>query len=148
MLSKSLKIKLLEIPNKNSYLLPLLSGEVDFTFAPIAVAMPFIKSSQLTAIAYTGEKSSELVANLHRLSSMKDFYPLELVYGLVASKTMPSEMVTEINRLLNVVLTDEVFVSKLSGQGVTTFTKNSPNDYLNYLKNEKKKYESLLKNLK
>lgn len=148
MLSRALKIDLTEIPNKNSYLLPVLAGEVDFSFAPISAAIPFIKSSQLTAIAQSGEKPSELIPNVYQLSLMKEFYPLELVYGLVSSKNMSDETVLEINKLLNNVLSDEVFLQKQSGQGLTLFQRNSPTDYLNYLRSEKKKYEILLGDLK
>jgi tripartite-type tricarboxylate transporter receptor subunit TctC len=147
MLSKVLNVELKEIPYKNSYLLPVLSGEVDFSFVPLSAAMPYIKASQLSAIAHTGQNSTSLVSNLYSLSSLRGFHSLDAVYGLVTSKFMPQDGIYEVNRLLNQVLSDKNFEEKQLGQGISLFTNNSPNDYLNYLRNERKKYQIILKNL-
>lgn len=144
MLSKSLKLELKEIPYKNSYLLPVLAGEVDFSFIPLSAAIPFINSSQLSAIAHTSEGSSGELERMYALGTLKDFYSMDAVYGLVASKFMPQEVILELNALLSNVLSDLNFVNKQSSQGIRVFPKNSPNDYLQYLRSEKKKYETIL----
>ena len=144
MLGQALKVDLLAVPYKNSHLLPVLSGEVDFTFASTAAVAPLLASQQVRAIAHTSAKSLEVWPFLPSLTKLKGFQAIDSTFGLVASKFMKNDFVSEINSLLNHVLDDKNFALELRKSGADLYPSHRPEDYEKYLRSERKKYENII----
>lgn len=148
MLSKATNSNFIEVPYKNSYVLPVITGEVNFSFTTLSAALPFIKSKQLSVIGHTSSHHQNLIPKTESLTKLNGFQSIESVYGLVAKKSMPSDVINELNTLLNGVLIDSEYRQSQLQQGVTLYQPHTSDEYLAYLRGEKQKYESIIRSVK
>lgn len=145
MLSHSLGNKLLAVPYKNSHLLPVISGEVDFTFASLSAVMPHLSGRQVSGIAHTSSQQIDVFPLLPSLAKIIDFQSIDSTFGIVASRHMSDKLLYEISNQLNQVLSDEEYRFAMKRNGVNLHSINSPSDYDKYLRNEQRKYEKIMR---
>ena len=95
------------IPGKGvtGALMDVLQANVDFTVAPVELALPQIKAGKIRALAQTASGRSRLVADVPTVSE-SGYAGFEATYwmGLYAPTGTPSAIVLKLNRALNDVL--------------------------------------------
>lgn len=146
MLSGVLGLKLTAIPYKNNHVLPLLSGEVDFTFLPVSSALPYLKGGQLKILALTNATSEALVGleGYPSLTRYAGFDSIDVVTGLVGSAEMDDKISEVYSDMLNQVLRDEEYRSTLARSGIYLFRTNGADQYHHLIMRESAKLKKIL----
>jgi tripartite-type tricarboxylate transporter receptor subunit TctC len=97
----------------------LLGGQIDFVFATIASAGPFIESGKLRALALT---SAERSPSWPKLPTMAESgvtgYAAEVWYALFAPAGTPPEVVARLNVALKQAVQSEVFRKRVEAEGL------------------------------
>lgn len=146
MLSGVLGLKLTPIPYKNNHVVPLLSGEVDFTFLPVSSALPYLKGGELKILALTNT-ASEILPGLEGYPSLTrypDFESVEVVTGLVGSAAMDDKTTDSFSNMLNYVLRDDEYRNTLARSGIYLFRPNGADEYHHLIGKESSKLRKIL----
>lgn len=146
MLSGALGIRLTAVPYKSNHLLPLLSGEVDFTFLPISSALSYLKSRELKilALASSNVGVQQGIESYPSLTQYPGFDSIEVVTGLVGSAAMDHRISAIYSDMLNVVLQDEDYRRSQALNGIYLFQPNGPDQYHQLVTEESAKLRKLL----
>lgn len=145
MLSGVLGLALTAVPYRNNHVLPLLSGEVDFTFMPVSSALPYLKGGELKILALASS-ASDAPAGLEGYPSLTrhaGFESVEVVTGLVGSAAMDDRVCSAYTGMLNEVLEDEGYRSTLARQGIGLFRANGADQYHQLITRESTKLRKI-----
>ncbi|MBC7434553.1 MAG: tripartite tricarboxylate transporter substrate binding protein [Bdellovibrionales bacterium] len=109
------------IPGKGvtGAMMDVLQAQVDFTVAPVELALPQIKAGKVRALAQTASSRSRLVADVPTVS--ESGYPgFEATYwiGVYAPAGTPAAIVARLNRSLNEVLARTDVLQILESNGM------------------------------
>lgn len=145
-LSGVLGMRLAAIPYKNNHLLPLLSGEVDFTFLPVSSALPYLKGGELKILALTSPAAEALpgLEGYPSLTRYPGFESVEVVTGMVASAAMEDKVCRFYCEALNAVLADMDYRSSLARSGISLFRPNGPDQYHDLIARESARLRKIL----
>jgi len=124
--------------------LALLSGQVDFNFDNLATAAPNIRAGKLKAIAVTTLARSSALPDTPPLSDTLKGFAIDTWWGLVAPAATPKDVVAKLNHAfvaaLNAPETKARFATLLAEPAPST-----PDEFGSFMKNERAKYEALVK---
>ena len=101
--------KVMDVPYQNNHLLPLLQGEVDFTFVNTGQALEYSNNGIVTPLLRTGGKS---LAVMPKIKSISDFFPyldFEVTWGLM---TGDSDNSNTMKKHIWATLSNEKFFKK------------------------------------
>lgn len=146
MLSGVLGVRLTAVPYKSNHLLPLFSGEVDFTFLPISSAMSYLKSRELKILALASSNIGvqQGIEGYPSLTQYPGFESIDVVTGLVGSATMDYRISGIYSDMLNVVLQDEDYRRSQAQNGIYLFQPNGPDQYHQIVMGESAKLRKIL----
>jgi tripartite-type tricarboxylate transporter receptor subunit TctC len=124
--------------------LALLSGQVDFNFDNLATAAPNIRAGKLKAIAVTTLARSSALPDTPPLSDTLKGFAIDTWWGLVAPAATPKEVIAKLNQAfvaaLNAPETKARYATLLAEPAPS-----SPDEFGVFMKNERAKYEVLVK---
>lgn len=123
----------------------LLAGRVDYFLVPVAIALPFIKSGQLAAIAVAGKKRSELLPDTS--TTVEQGYPsLDFAawMAVFAPAKTPPNIVERFNGAINASLRDPEIRKRIEATGSTVF-QMQPREFEEFFKAEIRRYAQLIK---
>lgn len=146
LLSKSAGIRVLQVPFKGGpeTMTALLSGLIDFTFAPIPVALPHVRSGRLRLLAMTSPQRSSLYPNVPTVAEQGlPGYEVSAWYGLVAPAGTPRSIINTLSAHTEAVLALADVREKLAVQGMEA-APLGPAAFANYFSTEIKFYERLV----
>ena len=97
----------------------LLEGRVDFYFAPLAVAMPNVRSGQLKILAVSSARCSLAVPNVPTVAEATGIrnFDISAWVGIFAPRGTPREVVARLNRDINQILARPEVRERLVGDG-------------------------------
>lgn len=146
MLSSVLGVGLTAVPYKSNHLLPLFSGEVDFTFLPISSALPYLKSGELKILALASSNFGvqQGMEGYPSLTQYPGFESIDVVTGLVGSAAMDYRISGIYSELLNAVLQDEDYRRSQAQNGIYLFQPNGPDQYHQLVTKESDKFRKIL----
>jgi tripartite-type tricarboxylate transporter receptor subunit TctC len=121
LLSRNAGIRVLQVPFKGGpeTMLAVLAGTVDFTFAPIPVAMPHVQSGTARLLALTSAIRSPIYPDTPTVAEQGfPGFEVSAWYGLVAPKGTPSSIVNALSDQSEAVLALPDVREKLAAQGM------------------------------
>ncbi|MEY4139336.1 MAG: hypothetical protein RLZZ371_1518 [Pseudomonadota bacterium] len=124
--------------------LALLSGEVDFNFDNLATAAPNIRSGKLRALAVTTLTRSSALPDTPPVADTLKGFAIDTWWGLVAPAATPKDVVARLNQAFVAALkapeTNARFAALLAEPAPS-----SQEEFGAFMKNERAKYEKLVK---
>ena len=123
----------------------LVAGHVPSAFAVISTGVPHVRSGKVRAIAVTGAKRAEALANVPTVaeSGVKD-YAATNWYGLLAPAATPAPVIERLNRELTAALKSAEVVQQLKDQGIDA-APTSPAEFARFISAEEKKWVPIIK---
>jgi len=146
MFARAAGIRMVHVPFKGMQpaLVALVSGEVDLTFADIAV-MPLVKSGRLRALAVTTAKPSPLVPGVPTLAEAGVAgVEIPSVAGFIAPAGTPRETVAFINASMGKALAAADLRERLIGIGFEPYA-TSPEEFGAFLAAEVRRYAQVIR---
>jgi tripartite-type tricarboxylate transporter receptor subunit TctC len=146
MFARAAGIRMVHIPFKGMApaLAALMSGEVDLTFADVAV-MPQVRSGRLRALAVTTAKASPLVPGVPTLGDAGVAgVEIPSVTGFIAPAGTPRETVAFINASMGKALASSDLRERLVGLGFEPF-ESTPEEFGAFLAAEVRRYAQVIR---
>lgn len=150
MFLQTLGAKAVHVPYKGTApaLADVAGGQVDFCFSVIPAAMAMIKGGKLRALAVTSPKRMNLLADIPTMgeSGVRELKGFEstLTYGILAPKSMPADVVAELERKILKVAATSDFQSRLVVEGAEPMLGGSA-DYGRRIQEESRKWGEVVK---
>jgi tripartite-type tricarboxylate transporter receptor subunit TctC len=104
----------------------LLSGRVDVMFFPLVGVLATIKAGKLRALGVTTPTRRSVVPDVPPIGDFVKGYEDTDWTGIGAAANTPPEVIATLNKAVNAVLADPVFVGKLADLGVDPFPSTPP----------------------
>jgi tripartite-type tricarboxylate transporter receptor subunit TctC len=125
----------------------LVAGEVQVMLFGQGQSATLVKGGKLRALAATGRKRSSFLPQIPTLWETKTIeLDAPLWVGLVAPAGTPKEIVNRLNRIAGGLLADRNYTEKaLVALGYVPDDPNSPEEFAEFLKSDRKVYEDLVK---
>jgi tripartite-type tricarboxylate transporter receptor subunit TctC len=146
MFARAAGVRMVHVPFKGMQpvLVALVSGEIDLTFADIAV-MPLVRSGRLTALAVTTAKPSPLVPGVPTLAdSGVPGVDIPSVAGFIAPANTPRETVAFVNASMGKALASRDLRERLIGLGFEPY-ESSPEQFGAFLAAEVRRYAQVIR---
>jgi tripartite-type tricarboxylate transporter receptor subunit TctC len=146
MFARATDIRMVHVPFKGMQpaLVSLLAGEVDLTFADVAV-MPLVRSGRLRALAVTTAKPSPLVPGVPTLGEAGVAgVEIPSVAGFIAPAQTPRETVAFINASMSKALASTDLRERLIAIGFEPFDRK-PEEFGAFLAAEVRRYAQVIK---
>jgi tripartite-type tricarboxylate transporter receptor subunit TctC len=109
-------INILPVPYKGSGPITqaLLAGEVDSTFSPLTLLMPYIRSGKLRPLAAMGSKRNSFLPDLPTMAEAVPLpgYAMEAWIGIFGPGGMPRPIVDRLNGEIRRIVQDPKFVKE------------------------------------
>ena len=123
----------------------VVAGRIDVSFAPIALAMPYIRDGRLKAIGITSEHRSDILPDVPTVSEqgVADF-DYAIWYGVIMNAKTPEAMKTYMAQQIGAVNDNPDVKRKLEQQGLIGRTM-SLDEFDTYIKQEIEKFRKILK---
>ncbi len=136
----------IDVPYQSNHFLPLLQGEVDFTFLNVGQAQEYFNHGSITPLLRSGGPKLEAFPNLQ---SIQDYFPylgFEVTWGLMADKNLSTLVKQFISRALGnkAIFKDVELVTLAKNYGLTIPNIGDVNTYAHYLNNEKRLFMEIM----
>lgn len=140
-------ITLVHIPYKGTgpALTDLLGGHIPMAFAPIPASHPSVTAGSLRALAVTSTTRSGLLPDVPTMieAGLASF-DASLYYGLAAPAGTPRPVIDKLNKALRDALASNEVKKQLGNDG-TEITPGTPEDYVDFIDKDEKKWSQLVK---
>ena len=110
-------IDLVNVPYRGNYMPDLIGGQVQASFPPIVQSIEYIKAGKLRALALTGATRSDLLPGVPAAAEFVPGYEATVWDALGAPAKTPIEIVGELNKAINAVLSDPAMKERFAGLG-------------------------------
>ncbi|SAH84111.1 putattive exported protein [Bordetella ansorpii] len=147
--SHRLKTPVTHVPYKGEApaITDVLGGQVPFMFANLPVAMPYVKSGQLRALAVTSLQRDPKAADLPTMAeSGYDGFEVLTWYGIFAPAGTPKPIVDKLYGAVQTSLQDNATRDKLAEQGFTVVG-TDPDKFSSFIKQEVPRWASTIRDL-
>ncbi|MDB5805841.1 MAG: extra-cytoplasmic solute receptor [Betaproteobacteria bacterium] len=139
-------IKTTHIPYQGSpqVINDMLAGRINGYFAPASVAMPFIRSGKLVALAVTDAKRAPLLPELPTMiEAGVPGYEAVLWFGLLAPAGTPNVVIERVSHAANDALKNDEVVKSLLAQSITALG-STPAQFKSYIESEKSRWAAVI----
>ncbi len=141
------KVTMTHVPYKGGgpAITDLIAGHVPSFFAVISTAVPHVQSGKVRAIAVTGNKRAEALANVPTVSEagVKGYLSLNW-YGTVAPAKTPVAVINRLNRDIVAALKSPDVVKQLKDRGIDA-APSTPAEYRAFAENERNRWLPVIK---
>jgi tripartite-type tricarboxylate transporter receptor subunit TctC len=140
-------ITLIHIPYKGTgpALTDLLGGHIPMAFAPIPASHPNVSAGKLRALAVTSSTRSSLLPDVPTMiEAGLPGFDASLYYGLAAPVGTPRPIIDKLNKALREALASDEVKKQLINDG-TEITPGTPEDYVDFIDKDEKKWSQLIK---
>ncbi len=140
-------VDLLHVPYKGAApaLTDLLAGQINLTFNPASVALPYIKSARLRGLGVTSAKRSTLAPELPTIAEAGvPGYESTGWYGVLSPARTPDAIITRLNRELMNALRDREVKERFVATGVEPIG-TTPTQFAAYMRDEFVKWGKVVK---
>src|SRR5262249_27336909 len=123
----------------------VLNNRVDFHFQALPTAMPEVRAGKLKILALSSAQHSPAAPNVPTVeeSGIKNFDVI-LLAGCVAPRATPSEIVTKLNREIELVLAQPDVKEALTRAGAEVRPMSAP-EYTAFVRSETDRYDAFIK---
>jgi tripartite-type tricarboxylate transporter receptor subunit TctC len=125
----------------------LLSGEIQFAFSTIGLAMPYVESGRLRMLAIGSRKRYSRLPNIPTVAeSGVRGYEAEQLYGVVAPAGTPPPLVNKLAGEISAIVAQADVRERFYGQGIEPLT-STPEEFAALIKAAVAKYSKIVKDL-
>ena len=110
-------INLVNVPYRSSYLPDLIGGQVQAAFTPILQSAEYIRAGRLRALAVTGATRSVSLPGVPAAAEFVPGYEAYVWDAVGAPAKTPPEIVEELNKAINAVLSDPAIKTQFANLG-------------------------------
>ena len=144
-LKSKLKVRPIPFKGANSAAIEAISGRVSASMLGIPVALPYIKTNRLRAIAVTKNTRSFLLPNVPTVeqSGIKDFNAYSYM-GLFGPKNLPESIVAKYFNDLTILYKDQALKEKLENMGLEPSLMNQK-QLIDLVKHKNEYYQGIIK---
>jgi tripartite-type tricarboxylate transporter receptor subunit TctC len=148
--SKPLKmltgVNMVHIPYRGAppALADLISGRVQVMFPDMPSSIEYIRAGTLRALAVTAATRSPLLPDLPTVGDFVPGYEASAWFGVGAPRHTPVDIVGELNKEINAVLSDPKVEARLADLGGTVLA-GSPADFSKLIAEETEKWAKVVK---
>ncbi len=143
-------IEILHVPYKGTgqAVTDLLGGQIQMMVAPTQTVIAHVNSNKLRALAATGKVRSVAAPTVPTAAEagLAD-YEATGWFGIVAPANTPKDVVQKLNREINAILSSADVKERLAQLGATP-ANLSPQQFLQFIRNDNEKWAKLIKERK
>lgn len=142
------KVDLLHVPYRGAgpALPNLIGGQVDAMFVSYGTAAANIRAGNIRVLAVTTPRRSAAMPDVPTMSEAGlPGYDSGVWYALLAPRGTPKAIVNKLNSEVNALLSGSELRNRLLTDGLTPIG-STPNELSNYMKSERSKWTSVVKN--
>jgi tripartite-type tricarboxylate transporter receptor subunit TctC len=139
--------KLTHVPYKGGgpMITDLVGGQIPSAFAVISTGIPHVRSGKVRALAVTGEKRAQALADVPTVAeSGYKGYAATNWYGMIAPAATPPAAIERLNREMNAALRSPDIVASLKDSGIDA-APTTPADFFKFVQSEEKKWAPIIK---
>jgi len=122
----------------------LLAGHVQVYFAPISVAVEYVKAGKLRALAVTTATRADALPNIPAVGEFVPGYEVTAWFGIGAPRSTPTEIVDTLNKEINAGLVDPKLKARFAALGSSAFVTSSA-DFGKFVAAETEKWAKVVK---
>ncbi|SHG70539.1 Bug family tripartite tricarboxylate transporter substrate binding protein [Pollutimonas bauzanensis] len=122
----------------------LLAGDIDIVYGTVPLAMPFIKSGQLKALAVTSRHRIPELPDTPAMAETLPDYEINLWWALLAPSGTPRPVIDKLNAAVTQAVRSAELRKRLAPQGYN-FTDGPPEEVAAFIAAEEEKWGSLIK---
>ena len=136
-------VDLVHVPYRGSFIPDLLGGQVQVVFAPIPVAIAYIRAGKLRVLAVTGAARSKALPDTPTVGELVPGYEASAWYGIGAPEKTPAEIVDKLNKEIAACLADSKIEARLSDLGAIPMPMTSE-EFGKFIAAETKKWAKVI----
>jgi len=137
-------INLVNVPYRSSYLPDLIGGQVQAAFTPILQSAESIRAGRLRALAVTGATRSDSLPGVPAAAEFVPGYEAYVWDAVGAPAKTPPEIVEELNKAINAVLSDPAIKTQFANLGAEPMLM-TPAEFGKYIVDETHKWGRVVK---
>ena len=99
-------LDLVHVPYRSSYLPDLIGGQVQGAFSTVPQALEFVRHGKLRALAVTSTARVDVLPDIPAMREFVPGYEAEGLFGIVAPKATPAEIIDKLNKEINAIIAD------------------------------------------
>lgn len=145
----SFKFDVLDVPYNKDHLLPLLSGEVDFTFVNPRQAREYSESGHLTCLLRTGGDGIKLLPRVPSVSKYFSYLEFQVTWGLMINATSPNFIKDSFKDILvnSNIFNDQGIQKMATMHGLSLPRKNALEEYSQSIESEKRTLANMIRRI-
>jgi len=97
----------------------VLGGQAQVYFSPLSATIGYVRQDQLKILGVTTEQRSAVLADVPAIGELVPGYEASQIYGVVAPKNTPAEIIDKLNKEINAILADPAATARLADLGFT-----------------------------
>jgi tripartite-type tricarboxylate transporter receptor subunit TctC len=139
--------KIVHVPYRGQApaLLDLMAGQIQVMFDSAPASLQQIKAGKVKALAVTTTTRFAGLPELPPVADVLPGYESSAIYGLVAPKATPPDVVATLNREINAALADPKINARLTGDLGGTVLSLSPSEFGKFIADETEKWGRVIK---
>ena len=137
-------IDLVNVPYRGNYMPDLIGGQVQASFPPIVQSIEYIKAGKLRALALTSATRSDLLPGVPAAAEFVPGYEATVWDALGAPAKTPIEIVGELNKAINAVLSEPAMRTRFADLGAEPMPM-TPAEFGKYIAAETEKWSKVVK---
>ena len=122
----------------------LIAGQVQVSFIGLTVAIEYIRSGKVRALAVTTATRSDVLPDIPTVGDFVPGYEASAFWGVGAPRNTPAEIVDKLNNEINAGLSDPKLRGRLAEGGGTVLA-GSPADFGKFIGDETAKWAKVIK---
>lgn len=142
------QVKGLHVPYRGSSLglLDLAAGRLDFMITTFFVALPYIRSGALTALAATSAERLSLLPNVPTMAQagLSDF-EVSTWYAMLAPAGVPKAIIQRLNQAMVKTLAEPELKTRFLELGAEVASDTSPEQLSQFIKSELARWDKVIK---
>ena len=139
-------IEMIHVPYRGGgqVMTDLIAGQVQVSFIGLTVAIEYIRSGKVRALAVTTATRSDVLPDIATVGDFVPGYEASAFWGIGAPRNTPGEIVDKLNKENNASLSDPQLSRRLAEGGGMVFA-GSPADFGKFIDDETKKWAKVIK---
>ena len=122
----------------------LMAGQVQVSFIGLTVAIEYIRSGKVRALAVTTATRSDVLPDIPTVGDFVPGYEASAFWGVGAPRNTPAEIIDKLNKEINAGLADPKLRGRLAEGGGTVLA-GSPADFGKFVNDETEKWAKVIK---
>ena len=140
-------VKMVHVPYRGSApaLSDLLGGQVQVAFDALPVAMEYIRTARLRALAVMSVTRSEALPDVPTVAEFVPGYEASGWAGVGAPRNTPVEIIDKLNKEINAGLADPKIRARFSDLGLMLLLARTPSEFDGFITKEADKWAKVVK---